>query len=156
MIRAILACDQEWGIGKNGALPWPHNPADLKWFKENTVNCTIVMGRKTWESLPMKPLPKRENIVVTTSSEVDGADVVVDVSGLLKLLPQINHTKNVWIIGGAQLIERLLPYIDSIHLSRIEGVYGCDTFLPVESILDQFALDTVDNSDLYIEHWIKK
>lgn len=157
MIQAILACDQEWGIGKNGALPWPHNPADLKWFKENTLNSTVIMGRKTWESLPVRPLPGRENIVVT-SSQASGADVVVDVSSLLKILPQISHTKNVWIIGGSQLIERLLPYIDRIHLSRIEGVYNCDTFLPVDSIIEQFTLyDAVEtDSGLYIEEWIKK
>jgi len=157
MIQAILACDQEWGIGKNGALPWPHNPADLKWFKENTLHSTVIMGRKTWESLPIRPLPGRENIVVT-SSQASGADVVVDVSSLLKILPQISHTKNVWIIGGSQLIERLLPYIDRIHLSRIEGVYNCDTFLPVDSIIEQFTLyDVVEtDSGLYIEEWIKK
>jgi dihydrofolate reductase len=156
MIRAILACDQDWGIGKNGALPWPHNPADLKWFKENTLNCTIVMGRKTWESLPIKPLPKRKNIVVS-SSNIEGADISVPIEQLKKItIPMLEHTGDIWIIGGAQLIEQLLPYIDSIHLSRIEGVYDCDTFLPVESILDQFALDTVDNGELYIEHWIKK
>ena len=156
MIRAILACDENWGIGKNGVLPWPHNPADLKWFKENTVNCTVVMGRKTWESLPMKPLPKRENIVVS-STKVEGADTTVSMSQLTRFtLPKLKSASDIWIIGGAQLIKHLLPYIDSIHLSRIEGVYECDTFLPVESILEQFALDTVDNGELYIEHWIKK
>ena len=57
MIKAILACDDEWGIGKNGDLPWPHNPADLRWFKNNTLNSVIVMGKSTWDSLPRKPLP---------------------------------------------------------------------------------------------------
>ena len=65
MIKAILACDEEWGIGKDGDLPWPHNSADLKWFKDNTVNGIVVMGKSTWDSLPRKPLPKRKNIVVT-------------------------------------------------------------------------------------------
>lgn len=157
MINVILACDEEWGIGKNGALPWPHNSADLKWFKENTLNSTVIMGRKTWESLPVRPLPGRENIVVT-SSQASGADVVVDVSSLLKILPQISHTKNVWIIGGSQLIERLLPYIDHIHLSRIEGTHDCDTFLPGELIIEQFALNNATETDsgLYIEQWVRK
>ena len=109
MIQAILACDQDWGIGKNGALPWPHNPADLKWFKENTLNCTIVMGRKTWESLPIKPLPKRKNIVVS-SSNIEGADISVPIEQLKKItIPMLKHTGDIWIIGGAQLIEQLLP-----------------------------------------------
>ena len=63
MIKAILACDEDWGIGKDGELPWPHNSADLKWFKENTTGGVVVMGKSTWDSLPFKPLPKRENII---------------------------------------------------------------------------------------------
>ena len=66
MIRAILACDENWGIGKSGALPWPHNPADLKWFKASTLNHTIVMGKATWDSLPVKPLSNRVNVVVSS------------------------------------------------------------------------------------------
>jgi dihydrofolate reductase len=157
MIKAILACDQEWGIGKNGALPWPHNSADLKWFKEHTNNSTIVMGRKTWESLPVKPLPNRENIVVT-SGLIKGPDVVVDMRSFYKILPQIKFHKDVWIIGGAQLIEQCLGVIDEFYLSRIEGVYNCDTFLPADLIMDKFKLYDAEetDSDLYIEKWARK
>ena len=69
MIKAILACDEDWGIGKDGELPWPHNSADLKWFKEITTGGVVVMGKSTWDSLPFKPLPKRENIIVTRSNQ---------------------------------------------------------------------------------------
>jgi dihydrofolate reductase len=157
MIKAILACDQEWGIGKNGALPWPHNSADLKWFKEHTNNSTIVMGRKTWESLPVKPLPNRENIVVT-SGLVKGPDVVVDIRSFYKILPQIKFQKDVWIIGGAQLIEHCLDIIDEFYLSRIQGIYNCDTFLPADLIMDNFNLYDAEetDSDLYIEKWARK
>lgn len=157
MIKAILACDQEWGIGKNGALPWPHNSADLKWFKQHTNNSTIVMGRKTWESLPVKPLPNRENIVVT-SGLVKGPDVVVDIRSFYKILPQIKFQKDVWIIGGAQLVEHCLDVIDEFYLSRIEGVYNCDTFLPADLIMDNFNLYDAEetDSDLYIEKWARK
>jgi dihydrofolate reductase len=157
MIKAILACDQEWGIGKNGALPWPHNSADLKWFKQHTNNSTIVMGRKTWESLPVKPLPNRENIVVT-SGLIKGPDVVVDMRSFYKILPQIKFQKDVWIIGGAQLVEHCLDVIDEFYLSRIEGVYNCDTFLPADLIMDNFNLYDAEetDSDLYIEKWARK
>jgi dihydrofolate reductase len=157
MIKAILACDQEWGIGKNGALPWPHNSADLKWFKEHTNNSTIVMGRKTWESLPVKPLPNRENIVVT-SGLVKGPDVVVDIRSFYKILPQIKFQKDVWIIGGAQLVEHCLDIIDEFYLSRIQGIYDCDTFLPADLIMDKFNLYDAEetDSDLYIEKWARK
>jgi dihydrofolate reductase len=157
MIKAILACDQEWGIGKNGALPWPHNSADLKWFKEHTNNSTIVMGRKTWESLPVKPLPNRENIVVT-SDLIKGPDVVVDMRSFYKILPQIKFQKDVWIIGGAQLIEHCLDIIDEFYLSRIQCIYDCDTFLPADLIMDKFNLYDAEetDSDLYIEKWARK
>ena len=49
IVTAILACDDEWGIGKDGELPWPKNSADLKWFKSTTLNCAVVMGRGTWD-----------------------------------------------------------------------------------------------------------
>jgi dihydrofolate reductase len=157
MIKAILACDQEWGIGKNGALPWPHNSADLKWFKQHTNNSTIVMGRKTWESLPVKPLPNRENIVVT-SGLIKGPDVVVDMRSFYKILPQIKFQKDVWIIGGAQLIEHCLDIIDEFYLSRIQCIYDCDTFLPADLIMDKFNLYDAEetDSDLYIEKWARK
>src|SRR6056300_500811 len=106
MIRAILACDDNWGIGKDGGLPWPHNPADLKWFKQCTDGGVVVMGRKTWESLPRKPLPNRENVVITRRDDIE-ADVVVDMDSALKILPQMNFTNDVWIIGGAQIVESL-------------------------------------------------
>ena len=157
MIKAILACDQEWGIGKNGALPWPHNSADLRWFKQHTNNSTIVMGRKTWESLPVKPLPNRENIVVT-SGLIKGPDVVVDMRSFYKILPQIKFHKDVWIIGGAQLIEHCLDIIDEFYLSRIQCIYDCDTFLPADLIMDKFNLYDAEetDSDLYIEKWARK
>jgi dihydrofolate reductase len=157
MIRAILACDQEWGIGKNGALPWPHNSADLRWFKDHTKNSTVIMGRKTWESLPIKPLPNRENIVVT-SGLIKGPDVVVDMRSFYKILPQIKFQKDVWIIGGAQLVEHCLDVIDEFYLSRIQGIYNCDTFLPADLIMDNFNLYDAEetDSDLYIEKWARK
>ena len=72
MIKAILAHDAKYGIGKDNDLPWPKNEADMKWFKAMTLNHTVVMGRKTWDSLPFKPLPNRHNIIVT-SNEIDTA-----------------------------------------------------------------------------------
>jgi len=158
MIKAILACDQEWGIGKNGALPWPHNSADLKWFKQHTNNSTIVMGRKTWDSLPFKPLPNRKNIVVS-SSTVEGADITVKLDQLKRItIPMLEATGDIWIIGGAQLIEQCIDIIDEFYLSRIQCIYDCDTFLPADLIMDNFNLYDAEetDSDLYIEKWARK
>ena len=155
MIRAILACDDNWGIGKDGGLPWPHNPADLKWFKQCTDGGVVVMGRKTWESLPRKPLPNRENVVITRRDDIE-ADVVVDMDSALKILPQMNFTNDVWIIGGAQIVESLLPYIDEIWISRISGVYDCDTLLSEEKIIDMFTFDSRSiEENITIEKWVK-
>lgn len=158
MIRAILACDDSWGIGKNGDLPWPHNSADLKWFKECTDDSIVVMGRKTWDSLPKRPLPNRENVVVTSNTgPFEGPHVVVDIRSLIKILPQMNFKKNVWIIGGASIFEQLLPYIDEIWLSRIEGNYDCDTHLSEDMITDDFTIVsmTVDEK-MTIEKWVRR
>jgi|TARA_B110000259_G_scaffold117433_1_gene133671 dihydrofolate reductase len=139
MIRAILAHDSQWGIGKNGDLPWPKNSEDLKWFKECTTGCTVMMGRGTWESLKFKPLPNRTNAIVT-SQNIQGAQgcVVADMKSMLKILPQMKAQKNVWIIGGAQLIQSMIPYIDEIWLNDVGGDYECDTFLPQDTITKLF------------------
>lgn len=152
-VRAIFASDDEGGIGKNGDLPWPHNSADLKWFKEKTTNSTVIMGRNTWESLPVKPLPNRRNIVVTTGN-ANEAHIVGDLKSILKILPQIKG--NVWIIGGAQLIEGMLPYIEEFYISKIDGIYDCDVFLPLTKIQEEFTITKIEiQSDVKYEIWTR-
>lgn len=155
MIRAILACDDDWGIGKDGDLPWPHNPADLRWFKENTSNDVVVMGRKTWESLPRKPLPNRKNIVVSNSNiKLPEGVEKVNTDIVNSRLATINHKENVWIIGGAQLVISCLHIIDEIWLSRISGTYNCDTFLPRDLIETSFSLySSKRDGDVYVDKW---
>lgn len=144
MIRAILAHDAYWGIGKAGTLPWPHNPDDLNWFKESTAGSVVVMGRKTWESLPRKPLPSRKNIVVSNTMKLQ-PDVEVVQSDIYKSrLATINYTENVWIIGGAKFLEDSLDIIDELWLNDVGGVYDCDTFLPKQKIAEQFHMRTVE------------
>lgn len=136
MIYAIFACDDNWGIGKDGSLPWPHNSADLKWFKQCTNYSTVVMGRKTWESLPVKPLPNRRNIVVS-SNEIDGVQTFT-ADRINSACQTLSST--VWIIGGTQLFEHTIDIINEIWLCRILGNYDCDTVLPKDLILEKFDL----------------
>lgn len=156
MIRGIFACDEQWGIGKGGQLPWPHNTEDLKWFKECTNDGVVVMGRNTWESLPRKPLHNRINVIVTTQKLDDSlGSVVVSIGRLFEILPQMNYNKNIWIIGGAQLAESCLPIIDEFWISRISGVYDCDTYLPrtaIELCYDLYETEIKENG-LHIEKW---
>jgi dihydrofolate reductase len=155
MIRAILACDDDWGIGKDGDLPWPHNPADLKWFKENTSGGVVAMGKATWDSLPTKPLPNRNNIVITTSEkDKDGSYHFLTFNKAKSYLVSMSQMQDVWVIGGAKLVEGLLPIINEIWLSRIKGTYGCDIFLPRDIIESTFELfSSQKEGDVYIDKW---
>jgi len=156
MIRAILACDENWGIGKSGALPWPHNPADLKWFKASTLNHTIVMGKATWDSLPVKPLPNRVNVVVSSSDILAKVDVL-SISDLRRRMSSMDTDQDVWIIGGARLIEGMMDYIDEFHLSQIKGNYNCDTFLPSTLIQENYSLTSSQfQGDVYVDVWSKR
>jgi dihydrofolate reductase len=160
MIRAILACDDGWGIGKDGDLPWPKNAADLKWFKENTLGGVVVMGKSTWDSLPdnSKPLPKRNNVVVTSKEKRElGPYHFMTFETALNSVPQMNGLQNVWIIGGAQLVEGFIDLIDEFYLSRIEGTYDCDTFLPKNLIEEKFRLHVKkENFGVNAEIWVRK
>jgi len=154
MIRAILAADSEWGIGKNNSLPWPHNEDDQKWFKEMTQYHTIVMGRKTWESLPIKPLPNRENIVVTSIDKIKGCSTLSIDNPPFKFIYKLRKLNSVWIIGGAQLIKTLIREIDELYVSRIEGNWDCDSFLPCDVIEQRFSKVVIPHKTLHIEKWI--
>ena len=158
-IRAILACDQDWGIGKDGDLPWPHNPADLKWFKECTTGGVVAMGKSTWDSLPRKPLPNRNNIVITSSTQDKdkGGYHYIKFDNARVELTNMSKLQDVWIIGGAQLVDGLLSIIDEIHLSQIRGSYDCDTFLPRTLIEEQFTLtDSGIRDEVYVDVWSKR
>lgn len=155
MIRAILACDDNFGIGKNGGLPWPHNPADLKWFKECTLGGVVAMGKNTWNSLPTKPLPNRNNVVVT-SSEMDrnGPYHFLTFDQAPSHLTSMAKLQNVWVIGGAQLVHGLYTIIEEIWLSRISGKFDCDTFLPVDIIEGSYSLiSSQREGDVYVDKW---
>ena len=155
MIKAILAADAEWGIGKNNILPWSNNSDDLRWFKQITHEQTVVMGRNTWESLPIKPLPGRYNIVVS-SNPVDGPDLVISLQEAKSVLQYTYPGTQKWIIGGAMLVEALMPIIDEIWISRIEGTHGCDTFLPSRKIATWYHRQRIPHNTLDLERWVRR
>ena len=167
MIKAILACDENWGIGKAGTLPWPHNSADLKWFKQMTTGSTVVMGRKTWDSLPVKPLPNRHNLVISSDTSLIYKTPKPNFVCPLEAWNVIRHDKvlserykndGCWIIGGAALIEGCMGIIDEFWLNHVLGNYDCDVFLPRDLIMSQFVQADVEqtNTDLNITRWIRK
>lgn len=126
MINMILACDKNGCIGKGNKLPW-HLPEDLKRFKELTEGSTVVMGRKTYESLPMYPkgLPGRRNVVLSTTLEDnDHIEVIKDLHDYLNsvmVLWNLDILKeDVWIIGGAEVYHLAMPYISKVVLTEVD------------------------------------
>ncbi len=128
MISFLVAMDQNRVIGKDNALPW-HLPDDLKFFKRVTMGHPIVMGRKTYESIG-KPLPGRENIIITRNTEyqADGCTILHSVEELQKYLDK--KEEEVFIIGGAQLFNDTFPIADRLYITEIHHEFEGDTFFP--------------------------
>lgn len=108
----IAAVSPEGVIGVANDIPW-YYPADLKRFKRLTLGSTIIMGRRTWESLPKKPLPKRRNVVITRS-RIEGVDCFTDVEAALATCQG-----DVWFIGGARLYQEAMQHADVIDLTHV-------------------------------------
>jgi len=155
MIGAIVACDTEHGIGKNGGLPWPHHTEDMKWFRDNTIENVVVMGRKTWESIGSMRLPKRVNVVLTSNPEkLHGLpDVALDVGQndmgkMLQNLQMEYPTKDIWVIGGGNIYRQAIPFCECLYLTKFKEAYGCDTFLDPEQLKPFIRLVDSKNSDV--------
>lgn len=147
MIKAILAVDDTGGIGKDGAIPWPSNKDDMKWFVSNTKGAVVVMGKDTWNAPGMpKPLPGRHNVVFTSKPYECHSGAQEFVSGNVCEHAQIldkHFPTDVFIIGGANLINQSLDVIDEFLLTEIPGDYNCDTHLDLKVIYKLFAEDSV-------------
>jgi dihydrofolate reductase len=128
MISFIVAMDKHRVIGKNNQLPW-HLPADLKFFKKVTMGHPIIMGRKTHESIG-KPLPGRENVIVTRNLNYhsDGCLVIHSVEELLQYAQ--GKQEEVFVIGGAELFKEVFPYTDRLYLTQIDEEFEGDTYFP--------------------------
>ncbi len=130
MITLIAAVAQNGCIGKDGKLPW-HIPADLKRFRELTTGHTVIMGRKTWDSIPTKfrPLPNRRNIVLTRNPDLVLPDGVEQFSSLAAALA--THTnESIFVIGGAEVYASALPLAQRLELTTVHQVIDGDAFFP--------------------------
>lgn len=122
---AIAALDPDRVIGRNGTLPW-YLPEDLKLFKRITLGHPIIMGRRTWESLPIKPLPGRHNIVFSKSLAHPGITVL----GNPKQLAAEIGDRECFLIGGAALYTTLLPFCDALILTHVHQRHPGDVYFP--------------------------
>lgn len=122
----ILAADCDWAIGKNGGL-LTHIPEDMKFFRKITANSTVVMGRKTWESIGAKPLPGRTNCVISrTVKKLDDIQVFSSIKDFLKFAEKTKS--KIFVIGGGEIYRQILPYCDEAYITRIYENFGGDVF----------------------------
>lgn len=126
MIKAIVAIDENGAIGRKGDLLC-HLGSDLRRFKELTTGGTIIMGRKTWDSFPRRPLPNRRNIVVTrdTTWHEEGAEVAHSLEEAIAM------AGDCWVLGGGSIYAQAIRYVDELHVTRIHmRAEDADTFFP--------------------------
>ena len=157
MISAIVAVDNNWGIGFNGDL-LEHIPEDLKYFKQLTSGHSIIMGRKTWDSLPTKPLPNRRNYIISSEQprilhknairfQMDDALTFLDYTW-----------EDVFVIGGGSIYEKLLPLCDRVYVTKIYKDHDqVDTYFPNLDESEEWAPATCSDirqqGDLIYQFW---
>ena len=157
-IHLIWAQDQNGGIGKDGKLPW-NISEDLKNFKKLTLNSTILMGRQTWESLPIKPLPNRINIVLSSQNlpEVESYSSVEECVGKL----DAHGTSTLFVIGGSTVYQKFIHRADELHITFVDiNTVGIDTYFPVTLLKIKEEFEKISELKLGVDatysHWIKK
>ena len=128
MISLVVARARNGAIGRDGDIPW-HAPEDLKFFQRETVGGAIIMGRNTWDSLPVKPLPRRVNIVVS-SRGVDADHVMPTVAAAVDLAREMGHAR-IYGIGGAGIYREMIGMADRLLITEVAlDVPDADTFFP--------------------------
>ncbi len=129
MLSIIVAIGKNNEIGINNRMPW-HLPNDLKYFRKRTSGHTIIMGRKTFASLP-HPLPHRKHIILTRDPnfKVSQADILI-ANSIPELLAMLDPDLENFVIGGAEIYRQLLPHSQRLYLTIIEENFEADTFFP--------------------------
>lgn len=132
-LSIIAAIGKDRELGKGGKLLW-HMPDDMQMFKKITMNRPVIMGRKTWESLPEKwrPLPGRTNIVITkqVGYEASGAMVVHSFEDARAAAARATGSDDIFVIGGGELYTTALPYANRLYLTLVDSSADADTFFP--------------------------
>ncbi|MEY2963212.1 MAG: hypothetical protein RL754_473 [Bacteroidota bacterium] len=128
VLKAIVAYADNKAIGKDNDLIW-HLPDDLKHFKDHTRGRSIIMGRKTWDSLGGRPLPKRRHIVITRQEgwQEQGCEVVPNLEAALEL---VKNEEEAFIVGGAQIYELAMPYVDILEITEVHHEFDAHAYFP--------------------------
>lgn len=163
-LSMIVATDMEGGIGKNNSLPWNNIPEDMKLFKDKTQGKPCIMGRNTFESIVKalgKPLPNRLNIVLTQyahkldmNNEYTNVCYAKDAYEALQAAqyhydgnPDETGVEDVMVIGGGQVYELLLPFVETVYQTQINKTFDCDVNIKgtLAKIYEQFDMNVVDS-----------
>jgi dihydrofolate reductase len=160
-VSVIVACDVKGGIGFEGKIPWKI-PGDMQHFKQITLSSpdgkcnAIIMGRKTWESLPVKPLPKRINIVISSTLIVDvfNKECIVfrDLTSALSYVNKEACIHQAFVIGGTLLYKEALSNLQCKHvyLTYIEKEFVCDAYFPLFKLHEEgYILVWQDNTNTH-------
>lgn len=142
MISIIVAVSEDWGIGKDNELLW-HISEDLKRFKRLTLGNNIIMGKKTWESLPRRPLTGRRNIVLTDNPE-ECIEFSVTAYSIEDALNKCEKEKEIFIIGGGSIYRQFMPIADRLHISHVHKNAQADIYFPV---IDKNTWEVVDKEE---------
>ncbi len=157
MITALFAVDDVGGMGFKGQLSWPHNKDDMTWFKTQTQNQIVVMGRRTWDSPDMpKPLPGRLNVVFTNNffDADDVEQVRGDVCEALRALKRHQKKKKIFVIGGPNLLLQSKPVLEKVFVTRIKGEFINDTYIDINEFLEGMTLvNTINLGSCIVEEY---
>jgi dihydrofolate reductase len=150
-VTIIVAHDKHEGIGFMGEIPW-RIPAEMAHFKETTMGHAVIMGRKTWDSIPdrFRPLPGRTNIVITrTIASLPGAICCKSIDEAIKEADELHPNQETFVIGGEKIYNQMLYYghVDRILASELNTEYSADAFFerPIPSCWSATVLKTYDD-----------
>ena len=151
-MNLIVAVDKNWAIGNQNRL-LVSIPADMKFFRETTMNKVVVLGRKTLESFPNGlPLKKRTNIVITRDKnyQVKDAIVVHSVEEALEELKKYDE-EEIYVIGGESIYRQMLPYCKVAHVTKVNHAYDADTYFPNLDEKDEWVVTGVSEEQTYFD-----
>lgn len=128
MISIIVAVSEDWGIGKDNELLW-HISEDLKRFKRLTFGNTVIMGKNTWESLPLKPLPGRDNIILT-DDPTECIECSITAYSIEDALNKCERGKDIFVIGGGSVYRQFMSIADRLYITHVHQKANADIYFP--------------------------
>jgi dihydrofolate reductase len=145
MISIIVAVSEDYGIGKDNELLW-HIPEDMKRFKNLTYGHSVIMGKKTWESLPKKPLPGRKNIVLT-DDPLECFDYSITAYSIEDALGKCGKEDEIFIIGGGSIYRQFMPLAGRLYITHIHKKAPADIFFPEIDPVIWEAIEKEEHND---------